>query len=425
MTAHAVPGAVDDAWDTPQYIGSAWEVGKSRDPITLMPDMEFWLLPKHKPANADKEAVIVAYVARIINQNGGYFCATQVRARNQNKGTLYNDSWTIYQVPGGDSEKTCFWLCEPGYTGENCKKVDAANPANTEDICAYTRLSVENLSQFVSYNETGGKEEKSVEGAMTQNDYQGFFRFGHECKSRRCEADTILAAKSYLSNGHGIVASPATVTAHAIEGNWSESDYAFKENQRYFYDSAQADLQITDNGANYTTKTLCMPGFYGPGCTTTICTECDDTLARFNADTGYCSDCIENHVHDESGACVPCADGSYKHPDRDECITCANTEYFDATDGECKPKAIISKESMYKCYTNEDITDFQACVSDTCENGLTVECITDDNGVGKKTCVNKRWSRCSHSGDTIINASPQKLLISPTINVNSVQSLNN
>ena len=166
VTAHAVPGAVDDAWGTPQYIGSAWEVGKSRDPITLMPDMEFWLLPKHKPANADKEAVIVAYVARIINQNGGYFCATQVRARNRNKGTRYNDSWTIYQVPDGDSEKTCFWLCEPGYTGENCKKVDAANPANTEDICAYTRLSVENLSQFVSYNETGGKEEKSVEGAM-------------------------------------------------------------------------------------------------------------------------------------------------------------------------------------------------------------------------------------------------------------------
>lgn len=388
--------SINTAWNNPQYIDAAWQNGKSIDPVTLLPDMDFWLLPKHKPANTtdkNSEAVIVIYSARTIVEHGGLFCATQIRARNQNKGTQYNDSWTVYQLPDGDPDKTCYWLCEPGYSGDACLTQGRATSA---DSCAYMNLSADNLAQYVSYNETGSRDASSVEQSMENN--FGFFSKQHKCKSDRCEGDVILAAKSYLPNGHGIIASPATVVAHSVYGAWDENDYTYMKNQKFYYKNAQVNLQITDNGGDYTTKTLCMPGFDGPGCTTTLCTECADPLTKFNSQTGTCSDCIEEHIHDDTGACVPCPDGSYKHPSRDECITCDNTEYY--SNGTCIKKTSISRDTMYSCFPNTDFLDFQACIFDTCQNDKTVDCVMSDGRIGKKTCVANKWTSCNMNQTT-------------------------
>lgn len=383
--------AINNAWDNPVILEGTWGNGMSIDPVTLLPDMDFWLLPKHKPANDDKEAVVVVYSARIIVEHGGYFCATQIRARNTNKGTQYNDTWTQYQLPDGDMGKTCFWLCEPGYSGDGCNLGRATSP----DSCVYINLTPDYLKQFITYNESGGNDNSSIEESMRNT--LGFFQHSKSCYSNRCEHDVILAAKSYLENGHGIIASPATVTAHSVYGAWSEDDYTYMENQKYYYSNAQVNLQVTDNKGNYTTKTLCMPGFDGPNCTTDLCTECTDPTTMFNSQTGDCTDCIDEYVHDESGKCVPCPEGSYKHPTRDECITCDNTEYY--SNGLCLKKTAISRTKMYNCFPNSNASDFQACVFDTCENGKTVSCVTSDGRLGTKTCNARKWSRCALKGE--------------------------
>ena len=346
-----------------------------------MPDTssntDFWLQDKINLTDSEDAAIII-YMAQRIVEHGGYFCATQIRTDRRR---LFLFSGLVrFQYPSGEKKKTCFWLCEPGYSGEGCEPGTITSSSD----CAYTMLNQENLSRFVSYNESESPDNSNMEMLMEQNNSQGIFRI---TPNVIYTIYTILAAKEYLDNGHGIIASPAIILPH--------------------YLTDPTDIFITDTNANYTTKTLCMPGFDGPGCSTSICTLCEDRLSKYNPDTGYCSDCIENHIHDSTGACIPCPDGAYRHPDREECIKCDNTEYFDFDDGECKPKTKISHEAMAECWPNSDTSDFQACAFETCESGKTVECATDDNRIGKKTCINKKWSKCKFGGiPTVQTAKP-------------------
>lgn len=381
--AFAVPNAVDTAWSTPQVIASAWSFGIGHDSATKIPDKTFWLMNKKRAANATDEAIIMIYSARQIVEHGGYFCATQARSRN--KGTKGCPKiWTQYQNPNGNFEKTCLWLCEPGYSGEGC----TSGTITSESECKYTKLSKDVIRTGISYNESGGYDDASVEGAMAQNTYQGFFRFGHGNTAGGNELDVILAAKEFLKNGHGIIASPVTVAAHG--GMWTRDDYADSWTDCKYGDS---NLTITAKTANYTTKTLCMPGFDGPGCTTSVCTECDDPLTKFNAQKGVCSDCIENHVHDKSGKCVPCGAGEVAIPEKDICLKCEKTEQI--KDGKCVPRRQVSKQDMYKCYPNSDTTDFALCTNDKCPIGKTVKCLTDDKKLGAKECVSGKWGQCT------------------------------
>lgn len=345
-----------------------------------------------------RDSAIIIYMAQRIVEHGGYFCATQIRTTIQ-KYTLFSAP-VRFQYPSGDPQKTCFWLCEPGYSGEGCEPGTTTSSAD----CAYTNLSPENLSQFVSYNESENPDNSNMEMLMRQNNNQGTFSVAPWLTFT---IYNVLAAKDYLDNGHGIIASPALIKPEY--GQWP------------------ADVFITDMNGRYTTKTLCMPGFDGPGCSTSICTLCENTLSKFNPDTGYCSDCIENHIHDSTGACVPCPDGAYKHPAREECITCQNTEYFDSDDGKCKPKRKISSDKMYECYPNSNIADFQACVIPTCEDGHKVECVTDDKRIGKKLCMNGLWSQCAFADEPFkpsVNTNFQQLGVQ-TYNPNLTQKFIN
>ena len=383
--ALAVPQNVDNAWGTPQVIENAFQP-------SLATDQTFWLHNKHKPKNDTSEAVVMVYLARIIVENGGYFCPIQVRARRASKATRYPDSWTAYQMPSGDWTKKCYWLCEPGHSGENC----ADTKVTTTDQCNYTRLSKDTLMDGISYNEGGGLESRdgsSIEPEMTSNDYQGFFRFGHRCDSDRCEKDVILAAQSYLENGHGIIASPATVIASGEYGFWDEGDFNNIWDETHKGGNASVNISITANTGNYKTKTLCMPGFDGPGCTTSVCRDCEDPLTQFNSTTGMCSDCIDNYVHNDSGACVKCEEGTYKSVSQDKCIKCEKTEYF--KDDTCVPRKQISKDTMYSCYPNKNTADFYACVRDVCDDDKKVDCVTADGDLGTKVCADGKWGACS------------------------------
>lgn len=384
MLAHAsdaVPNAVDTAWGTPQPVQKPWEFGIGHDSATRIPDKTFWLMDKKRAANANDEAIIIIYSARQIVAHGGYFCVTQARSRNQGASGCPK-IWTQYQNPDGDFEKTCFWLCEPGYTGEECKPGKAKSAAQ----CMYTKLSPETLRDGISYNESGDYDRASVESNMITNDYQGFFRFGHRNKNSD-EQDVILIAQSYLDNGHGIVASPATVSAHG--GMWERDDYADSWTDCKYGDS---NLTITAKTKNYKTKTLCMPGFDGPDCTTSVCSACEDPLTRFNEKSGYCSDCIENHIH-KDGKCVPCAAGETAVPEKDICLTCKKTEYV--KDGACAPREQISKQELYKCYPNDNATDFALCINKTCDNGKVVKCLTENKRLGEKKCTGGKWGECA------------------------------
>ena len=368
-------------WGKPQFIYDSWIFGIGHDSATNIPDKTFWLMDKKRANNAGDEAIIMIYSARIIVKNGGYFCATQIRSRNKGKSGC-PEIWTQYQNPDGDFEKNCFWLCEPGHSGEGCKSGRITSAAQ----CMYTNLTPDVLRDGISYNETGSNDRASVEANMYSNTYQGFFKAEYRRK-KSDESDVILAAQSYLPNGHGIVASPATVAAHG--GMWTNDDYSDTWLDCKYGDS---NLTITAKTANYQTKTLCMPGFDGPGCTTSICSECTDPLTRFNETTGYCSDCIENHIHDKSGKCVPCAAGETAVPEKDICLVCKKTEYI--KDGECTPRDQISKQELFNCYPNENATDFALCIKKTCDNDKVVSCITNQKKLGKKKCTNGKWDEC-------------------------------
>ncbi len=380
----AVTNAINQAWGNPQAISSAWNFGIGHDSATKIPDQTFWLMNKKRAANATDEAIVIVYAAHKIVEHGGYFCTTQLRSRNKGKSGCPK-IWTQYQNPDGDFEKTCFWLCEPGYTGDACKSYNAT-PSGNE--CKYTKLSPDTLKQNISYNESGGWDNESIESEMCQNDHQGFFKFGLGKVNYGNEYDVILVAKSYLENGHGIVASPATFAAHG--GMWNRDDYTDTWTKCKYGDS---NLTITANSGNYQTKTLCMPGFNGAGCTSQVCTECDDELTKFNKATGSCSDCIENHIHDQSGKCVPCPDGAVSVPGQDRCLKCLATEYV--KDGVCTPRKKVSQQEMYNCYPNDNPTDFALCVQDTCPNGQTVKCMVNKSRQGTKTCTNQKWGPCT------------------------------
>ncbi len=375
----AVQNAIDTAWGTPQPIQKPWVFGIGHDSATRIPDKTFWLMDKKRAANANDEAIIMIYSARQIVAHGGYFCVTQARSRNKNS-FICPRIWTQYQNPDGDFEKTCFWLCEPGYSGEGCKP----GTVKSATQCIYTKLSPETLKDGISYNESGGYDRASIKSNMTLNNSQGFFRFGHRYK-KSDERDVILIAQSYLDNGHGIIASPATVAAHP--GMWNRDDYADSWTDCKNGDS---NLTITAKTRNYTTKTLCMPGFDGPNCSTSVCIECEDPLTKFSEKTGYCSECIENHIH-KDGKCVQCGEGETAVPEKDICLKCKKTEYI--KNGACTPREQISKQELLNCYPNDDSTDFALCVKKTCDTGKVVKCLTGKR-IGEKKCTNGKWGEC-------------------------------
>ena len=370
------------AWSNPGVITNAWEFGKGHDNSTKLPDMKFWLMDKIKPENATDEAVVMAYVARKIVDHGGYFCTTQLRSRNIGTSKCPK-IWTSYQNPDGDVDRTCFWLCEPGYSGEGCKSGKAASA----DSCNYTKLSKDSLTKDanIEYNQTGDWDRNEVETLMRQNDNQGFFVFGHGNKKKGNESDVILVAKSFLENGHGIVASPATFTAHG--GQWDDTFYS----EWLDCKAGKSNLSLTDVTGGYKTKTLCMPGFDGDECASTHCQNCDDPLTKFNSTTGSCSDCIENHIRGDDGKCTPCGAGETA-VDQKICLKCKDTEYI--LDGACAPRLTVSETQLRLCYPNETPSDYTACMMNTCETGHTVGCITDGKVIGKKTCANGKWGPC-------------------------------
>lgn len=385
MSSHCVPGSVDNAWGVPKSIFPPWQAGILFDAGTNQPDKTYWIMPKKHPANAENEAILIAYIARVIVEHGGYFCATQIRARAIGGGCA--TAWTGYQNPSGNYSATCFWLCEPGYHGEGCK----SGGTKSVDDCRYTKLSVETLSQGISYqDQTSNVDESQVEDTMRENNYQGFFRFS-DPYNRADEQDTILAARSFLENGHGIIASPATVSAFG--GGWTRDDYSDYRNGCGY---GTTDIGITDRTASYVRKTLCMPGFDGPGCTSTVCRECDSPLEKYNESTRSCTDCIENHVRNADGKCEKCpADSTVVNG---ACLSCDKTEYI--KDGKCKPRKQIAKGVLYSCWPNStsvlssNALAFATCVNDKCIDGDVVGCVDGGNHIGKKTCVGGKWGEC-------------------------------
>lgn len=369
-------------WQNPTVITHPWISGFGHDSVTGKPDQTFWIKNKKKSNNADDEAIVIVYMARKIVQRGGYFCATQLRSRNKGRSGCPT-IWTQYQNPVGNIDNTCFWLCEPGYSGENCTAKDHPTTAD----CKYTQLSKQTIADIVDYQETGGLDTASVEANLKIN-CTGMLEYDYGTDSGD-ESDLVLAAKSFLENGHGIIASPATVSAHG--GWWMDENY---NDEHTSCTGGVSNITITANGTNYITKTLCMPGFSGPGCTTTMCRECEDPLTKYNDSTGSCSDCIENHVHDTNGNCVQCADGETADQTTNQCLKCAATEFV--KNGKCTPGTPISKQRIYSCWPNSDFSDFNACIQDKCDSNITpyTKCITENRQIGTKICKSGVWTNC-------------------------------
>ncbi len=152
------------------------------------------------------EFMVTMMVARRVNNNGAYFCPTQIEGRNKNKG----HAWTEYADASQGNSALCHWLCKPGYTGDECSKAVSSSGGE----CDSTLMLRENYAT-IRRVESGN----NIEDAVAMFDFDKKVGCGVH---RTQEHDTILAIESWLPNGHGAWVQQFIVRAE--RRGWSDMD---------------------------------------------------------------------------------------------------------------------------------------------------------------------------------------------------------
>jgi hypothetical protein len=203
------------------------------------------------------EVMARAFIARKLVPHGGYFCATQLRARTSSSP---GDTWTDYQETKPAAK--CFWMCEPGYTGENC------NAASSDDmLCENIKPSKEYLKQF-GQNKSKSAATDSVEIMVWHNGFMDS-GFDDQCYTSPYgnQSDVIVVAHGFdQGDGHGILVSPMTFTTwHADCGSGLGLCGTFRVVSGVERWGTQRDYKSN--------LLLCPQGWSGPNCSKK-CKEC-------------------------------------------------------------------------------------------------------------------------------------------------------
>lgn len=313
----------------------------------------------------DDEWGVVGVVATKIVEHGGYFCPYQIQCANK---WGKKASWTQYYFPNGYDSSKCAWLCESGYSGENCAP-QAGTPVN----CDMTVYNTSNDGKFSGISvKTSGKNDNQREGDIT-----GFNQWGSDP-----ECDVVLGVTKFLQ--HGVIAAPVRVCCG--RDNWKKNDS--------FVDSVYA--------APGKQKLLCAYG-YKANSTGTDCEpvteQCklDNTVfcenfprESFNssihtlvyADSGcakyFCSEVGKAFAAAGEFSCEDCGVGvkAGGNPLNGVCVKCQTGEYFDQKSNSCKAAAAYSKSDMQygkgqtkntvavedQCWTLVEPQDYADCV---------------------------------------------------------------
>lgn len=320
----------------------------------------------NKHGTYDDEWGIVSMIARKIVQHGGYFCPTQLQCGNTN---WQNKSWPRYFNPTGYSADKCVWLCEKGYTGENCSDTASANDPLDEN-----KYDLSSLSVAVSMKTSGGND-NNVSSEIT------VFDDWHSYHDNECTA--ILGITDHKE--HGGVARPVQVCCKYWDG-WlnyksgvKSAIYATNSSKLlcaagYTPNSNNTDcIPLNVNAAAATSKNFCE-GFDA---------EKFDSAIHVAKNTGGCY----KYICKEAGkafpgggnfACADCATGIKGGANKDTgvCVVCQTGQYFDQATGTCKVATAVSSTDMQygkgktkesdkiddQCWTKVVPTDYKECV---------------------------------------------------------------
>lgn len=280
----------------------------------------------------------VAVIALKIVERGGYFCPYQIQCANKRKD---KDTWSVYYLPNGYSDNKCAWLCEAGYSGENC----IAN-TTTPAYCDQTQYNTQSGGKFSGLSmKTSGGSSGSVESNVTG--FNTWYEDGH------FERDVLLGVVKFLE--HGVIAAPVRIACG--RDNWPNND-------SYLEDVYMA------SGAKQ--KLLCATG-YQPNATGTDCEPinkdiCDTQNMRFC--DGFARDKYNSSIHtiksvgdcvkyfcSESGkafasatdtSCTDCATGSKGGASgiNGTCVVCQTGQYFNEDTSACETAVAYSKTDL-------------------------------------------------------------------------------
>lgn len=329
------------------------------------------------------EFAVQAMVAMKVNNGGAYFCPVQIEGKNKNKG----NAWTEYAKIGNGND--CVWLCQYGYTGEQCAEI-ANSQSETHEVEPLKRENYSTLQRVVSGSNIENQVymfQRAVNAGCGANKHQ--------------EHDMILVITGWLPSGHGAKARQLVVRAQ--RNGWKDMV------------SWAAIYPATDSNE----ITVCLNG-YKPNKTGNDCEPINEKIAAdANPPTGsgtdssgankdkMCADwtgydtkihkaiqgkngCLEYRCKESGYAfasvldrtCVECNHGLRGGiaPETGVCVTCESGKVFSPvaiTSGYCGEAIGLSKTDMqygrgntkntykdvaYQCWTKTETNAYRECV---------------------------------------------------------------
>lgn len=190
---------------TDNSILTAWNFGDpySENVYNTFTNAAKWSNGKSNPTDSDLasqegtygggEGAIIGIVARKIVKNGGWFCATQIQAANENWNL---HSWIDYYK----NAFGCAWVCKPGFKGENCEEVVTSTDCDASDFTT-GKFAKSLLSQV----KTSGKSEGRFTEDMDVFSHEG----GYGSGDNRSSWDVVLGVIGWQT--HGLEVAPVKI----------------------------------------------------------------------------------------------------------------------------------------------------------------------------------------------------------------------
>lgn len=327
------------------------------------------------------EGAIVAFVANAIYKNGGYFCATQIQAANEN---LNIHSWIDYY---STSDFKCKTVCKPGYTGDMCSEI--ATTDNTD--CDTTNFKETFFKRdILDKLKTTGKSD----GRFTEQMQVFYHKGGAGSGSERSSFDVVLGVLEVKE--HGLVVAPVQ-----IEGRRTGTQ--FLGNRSY----------IRTVMSNNRKTLLCADGFE-PNSNGTDCVKtswCDTKKQLDNLCEGYTSGynseqhkLVKSSKYTQVGTngnisinrvatCYyfTCAANGYgfKSVNDKTCVECEGgaLAYIknDGTCGKCT-KGEIAKNTHDGCWKENEVTQYS---KDQMKSNENRQCWLETDGRKFSGCVHE------------------------------------
>ena len=331
----------------------------------------------------DDEGAVVINMAREFNNNGGYFCPTQIQMGNSNGKSRI---WVNFYKPGG-ADPTCKWICKAGYKGENCSTPDDGVLGNTN----FTKLG-----QSAINDGSGAK--------LLNKTLEVFEKFEHTSNSNdRGASVTVLAIVAYYN--HGVLVGRVKVSGTRDWGciggscikSWVTSVSAPTEkfllcDEGYLPNSNRSDCvpasevpkprQMCDGWteAEYAQHETEFEYREINGCYQYRCM--DRNKAFPSAANRTCQDCssgVRGGADRITGVCKVCALGQYFDENTNECKAAVGYSRTDLQYGKDKTKnntPIVSNQ----CWTKTSPDEYKNCVAGITTTGGGTS--NNNSGVG-------------------------------------------